>query len=109
MNKPVPSSSNVYRSRLETRITDGSAISELVTDTDPDQCEDGEWSGLAQSLYRWLDDTASIPGRDNVGFLPLRHCTQTGSGSHPASYPMVTGGPFMWSKAAGVWIWPLSI
>jgi hypothetical protein len=26
-------------------------------------------------------------------------CVQTGSGAHPASYPMVTGGPFPGGKA----------
>jgi len=31
-----------------------------------------------------------------------------GSGAHPASYPVGTGGPFHWGKAAGVWSWPLT-
>jgi hypothetical protein len=26
-------------------------------------------------------------------------CVQTGSGAHPASCPMGTGGPFAWAKA----------
>jgi hypothetical protein len=33
----------------------------------------------------------------------LLHSVQTGSGVHPASYPMGTGGYFPGSKAAGVW------
>jgi hypothetical protein len=32
---------------------------------------------------------------------------QTGSGSHPASCPMDTWGPFPGGKAAGAWNWPL--
>jgi hypothetical protein len=31
----------------------------------------------------------------------LLHVIQTGSGSHPAYYPMGTGGPFLGGKAAG--------
>jgi hypothetical protein len=40
--------------------------------------------------------------RDLVGtsnFFP-RHCLQTGSGSHPVSYPMGTGGSFPGDKVA---------
>jgi hypothetical protein len=48
---------------------------------------------VAQRVYRVgyrLDDRGSIRGggRD---FL-VHHRTQTGSGAHPASYPMDTGG-----------------
>jgi len=32
----------------------------------------------------------------------------TGSGAHPASYPMGTGGSFLGGKAAGSWSWPLT-
>jgi hypothetical protein len=32
----------------------------------------------------------------------LRHRVQTGSGAHPASYPMGTGGSFPAGKAASV-------
>jgi hypothetical protein len=32
----------------------------------------------------------------------LEHCIQTGSGVHPASYPMCTGGSFPGGKVAGV-------
>jgi hypothetical protein len=35
------------------------------------------------------------------GFFPL-HIVQTGSGAHPASYPVDTGGSFPGGKAAGV-------
>jgi hypothetical protein len=40
-------------------------------------------------------------------FSPL-HLVQTGSGAHPASYPMDTGGAFPGGKAAGAWSWPLT-
>jgi hypothetical protein len=36
-------------------------------------------------------------------------CVQTGSGAHPASCAMGTGGPFPGGKsAAGAWRWPLT-
>jgi len=36
-------------------------------------------------------------------------CVQTGSGAHPASCTMGTGGPFPGGKsAAGAWRWPLT-
>jgi hypothetical protein len=31
------------------------------------------------------------------------HAANTGSGAHPATYPVGTGG-----KAAGAWTWPLT-
>jgi len=37
------------------------------------------------------------------GIFPLHHSVQTGSGAHPASYPMSTGG-----TADGAWKWPLT-
>jgi hypothetical protein len=33
---------------------------------------------------------------------------QTGSGAHPASYPMGNSGSFPGSKAAGTWSWPFT-
>jgi hypothetical protein len=36
-----------------------------------------------------------------VGNLSLHHRVQTGSGAHPASYPMGTRGSFPGGKAAG--------
>jgi hypothetical protein len=38
------------------------------------------------------------PYRQNFSLL---HVVQTGSGDHPASYPMGTGGSFLGAKAAG--------
>jgi hypothetical protein len=45
------------------------------------------------------DDSGSIPGGGEEFFF--RHHVQTGSGAHPASYPMGTGGSFPGDKAAG--------
>jgi len=45
-------------------------------------------------------------GRSGVRILPgagysfVHHCVHTGSGTHPASYPMVSGGSFPGGKAA---------
>jgi len=36
-----------------------------------------------------------------AGNFSLPHHVQTGSGTHPASYPMGTGGSFPGDKAAG--------
>jgi hypothetical protein len=44
-----------------------------------------------------LDDRGSIPDRGR-GFFSSP-CVQTGSGAHPASYPMGTWGPFPGDKA----------
>jgi hypothetical protein len=44
-----------------------------------------------------LDDRVSIPGRFK-GFSPSL-CVQTGSGAHPASKSMGTGGSFLGGKA----------
>jgi hypothetical protein len=43
-----------------------------------------------------------------AGNFSLQYCVQTGSGAHPASYPMGTGGSFPGSKVATVWSWPLT-
>jgi hypothetical protein len=37
-----------------------------------------------------------------AGRFSLQHHVQTGSGAHPASYPMGTGGSFLGGKTAGV-------
>jgi hypothetical protein len=38
---------------------------------------------------------------EGAGNCSLNHCVQTGSGAHPASYPMGTKGSFPGDKAAG--------
>jgi hypothetical protein len=43
-----------------------------------------------------LDDRGSIPDRGR-GFSSI-FCVQTGSGAHPASYLVVTGGPYPGGK-----------
>jgi hypothetical protein len=57
--------------------------------------------GIAQSVERrttgWMAWVRFPPVKD---FSPL-HSFQTGSGSHPASYPMDIGGSFPGGKAAG--------
>jgi hypothetical protein len=37
----------------------------------------------------------------------LHHFVHTGTGAHPACYPMRTGGSFPESKEAGAWSCPL--
>jgi hypothetical protein len=49
----------------------------------------------------WLDDGGSeFESRYNQEFS-LLHVVHTGSGAHPASYPMGTGDSFLGGKAAG--------
>jgi hypothetical protein len=61
-------------------------------------------SGMAQSVWRQgfgldgLGYRGSIPGGARNFYLC--HCVQTGSGAHPASYPMDMGGSFPAEKAA---------
>jgi hypothetical protein len=38
-----------------------------------------------------LDDRGTIPDRGNGWIFPLCHRVQTGSGVHPASYPIGIG------------------
>jgi hypothetical protein len=47
-----------------------------------------------------------VPG--GAGNFPRHHCVQSGSGAHPASYPMGTRGSFLGGKAAGAWSWLLT-
>jgi hypothetical protein len=60
---------------------------------------------IAQSILTLgygLDDWGSVPGRENYGNFSLCHCIQTGSGAHPASYPMGTGALFTGIKRPGL-------
>jgi len=43
-----------------------------------------------------------------VGNFPLPHQVQTGSGAHPATYPMSSRGSFPGGKTARPWSWPLT-
>jgi hypothetical protein len=44
----------------------------------------------------WTIGVRSLTGAEDFSSSP---CIQTGSGAHPASYPMGTGGPFPGGKA----------
>jgi hypothetical protein len=46
-----------------------------------------------------MDDRGSIPSREKEIFSSP--CVQTGSGAHPASYPIGFGGPFPGDKTIG--------
>jgi hypothetical protein len=49
-----------------------------------------------------LDDRGSrVRFQAGAGNFSLHHRVQNGSGAHPASYPMGTGGSFLGDKAAG--------
>jgi len=43
-----------------------------------------------------------------MGIFSLRNRVQTGTGAHPASYPMDTGGSYPGGKATGPWKWSLT-
>jgi len=45
-----------------------------------------------------MDDRGSIPDMGSERVSSLRHRVQTGSGAHPASYPMGTGRDFAGCK-----------
>jgi hypothetical protein len=54
-----------------------------------------------------LDDRGSgVQFLAGPGNFFLLHRVQAGSGTHPTSYAMGTGGSFPGSKAAGEWSWP---
>jgi hypothetical protein len=56
----------------------------------------------------WLDDRMiGIRFPAGAGNFSLRHRVQTGSGVHPASYPVGTGGSLAGCKTAGAWNWTL--
>jgi hypothetical protein len=47
-----------------------------------------------------LDDLAiEVRSRQRRNDFSSNLCVQTGSGAHPLSHPMGTGGPFPWGKA----------
>jgi hypothetical protein len=59
--------------------------------------------------YYGLDDRGSrIRFPAGAGNFSLHHRVQNGSGVHPTSYPMDTGGSFPGGKTAGSWSWPLT-
>jgi hypothetical protein len=52
----------------------------------------------------WTTGIRSPAGEEKFSL----HRVQTGSGAHPASYPVGTGTCFTGGKAAGAWSWPLT-
>jgi hypothetical protein len=58
-------------------------------------------SSIGIALGYGLDDWGSrIRFLEGAGNFSLHHRVQNGSGAHPASYPMGTGGSFPGGKAA---------
>jgi hypothetical protein len=63
--------------------------------------------GVTQSVQRRaksLTDSVWFP----AGAETFLNTAQTGSGAHPASYPMGSGDYFPGRKTAGTWRWPLT-
>jgi hypothetical protein len=66
-------------------------------------------SSVGIALGYRLDDRGSrIRFPAGAGNFSLHHRVQNGSGAHPASYPVGTGGSFPGGKAAEAWSWPLT-
>jgi hypothetical protein len=66
-------------------------------------------SSVGIALGYELDDRDSrVRFSAGAGNFSLHHRVQNGSGAHPASYPMGSGGSFPGGKAAGAWSWPLT-
>jgi hypothetical protein len=60
-------------------------------------------SSVGMALGYGLDDRGCrVRFPSGTGNFSLHHQVQNGSGAHPASYPMGTGGSFPDGKAAGV-------
>jgi len=55
-----------------------------------------------------VDDRVKFPAGAMMWFFSLDHHVQTGSGTHPASYPSCAGRSFRGGKPAGAWSWPLT-
>jgi hypothetical protein len=58
-------------------------------------------AGVAQSVWRLgygLGDRGSVLGRGNDGIYSLSYRFKTGSGTHPVSSPLDTGGSFPGDK-----------
>jgi hypothetical protein len=51
----------------------------------------------------WMTEGLEFKSRQGQEFS-LLHAVQTGSGVHPTSYPIGTGGSFSGGKAVGAWI-----
>jgi hypothetical protein len=53
-------------------------------------------------------DCRGFESRQRLEIFLFTTGSPTGSGAHPASYPLGSRGAFLGGKAAGVWIWPLT-
>jgi hypothetical protein len=63
----------------------------------------GRDSSVGIALGYGLDDQSSrVRFTAGARNFSVHHRVQNGSGAHPASYPMGTGGSFPGGKAAGV-------
>jgi hypothetical protein len=63
---------------------------------------DSRDSSVGIALGYGLDDQGSrVRFPAEAGKFSLHNCFQNGSGAHPASYPVGTGGSFPGGKAAG--------
>jgi hypothetical protein len=59
-------------------------------------------SSVGIAMGYGLDDRGSrVRFPAAAGNFSFHHSVQNGSGAHPASYPMGTGGSFLGGKAAG--------
>jgi hypothetical protein len=66
-------------------------------------------SSVGRELGYRLDDRGSrVRFPVGAGNFALHHRVQNGSGAHPASYPVNTGGTFPGDKAADARSWPLT-
>jgi hypothetical protein len=66
-------------------------------------CDRAGGSSVSIVFDYGLDDQAiGVPSPAEAKDFSSSLCVQTGSGAHPASYPMGTGGPFPGLSAGGV-------
>jgi hypothetical protein len=65
-------------------------------------------SAVSKATSYWLEDRGSEFESRRFKKCSLLHVVQIGSGVHPTSYPMGTGGSFPGGKAVGAWSWPLT-
>jgi hypothetical protein len=68
----------------------------------------GPINSLASSLGIVTRLRAEFDPQQGQGFFTLRYRVQTGSGVHPVSYPVGSGGLFSGGKAVGAWNWVLT-
>jgi hypothetical protein len=70
---------------------------------------DTSWCSSVSMESRLQDEwPVSVPGRGNDRTFSFYHYVQTGSGAHPATYPMGTRNSYPMGKAAKAWSWPLT-